>query len=501
MVNRDGWGGIRAEPVFADRGEARTAWLGTPPMRQAPVSHKFEAMAHRLALFADRRDAGRRLAEALQRLRDEDPIVLALPRGGVPVAFEVARALDAPLDILLVRKIGAPYQPEYGIGAVAEGGVRFIRTEDVEVIGVAEEEVEAIIQRETEELERRGRAYRGEREPLPVEGRTVLLIDDGIATGGTAVAAGRALKARGASRVILAVPVGPPGSEMRLRGEFEEVICLQEPHGFFGIGQFYVDFGQLSDQDVIDLLAAAHAPVADPSGVADPPPTERAVQLEAAPGIIVAGDLRLPDHAVGLVIFAHGSGSSRFSPRNRAVAEALNEDGLGTLLFDLLTEEEATDRAKVFDVDLLAERLTAATRWVQREREISRLPIGYFGASTGAAAALCAAADVGGGIGAVVSRGGRPDLAAHRLAEVAAPTLLIVGGADWQVLELNEGAARLLRCEHEVAIVPGATHLFEEPGTLERVSELAGSWFLRHLAGKNAGQESGVAPRASSPDR
>jgi putative phosphoribosyl transferase len=382
---------------------------------------------------------------------------------------------------VLVRKIGAPFQPEYGIGAVAEGGVRFIRAGDVELTGISEEEIEAISDRETEEIKRRARVYRGDRDPLSVEGRTVLLIDDGIATGGTAVAAGRALEARGASKVILAVPVAPPGSEVRLGDEFDEVICLEQPHGFFGIGQFYVDFDQLSDQDVIDLLAAAHAPVADAAAAADPPPTERAIQIEAGPSVVLAGDLRLPDRPVGLIIFAHGSGSSRFSPRNREVAAALNEGGLATLLVDLLTEEEAVDRAKVFDIDLLAERLAAATHRAGQESEVSALPVGYFGASTGAAAALCAAADIGGGIGAVVSRGGRPDLAARRLGEVKAPTLLIVGGADWQVLELNEQAAKLLRCEHEVAIVPGATHLFEEPGALERVSELARGWFQRHL--------------------
>lgn len=438
-------------------------------------------MADRLAIFGDRRDAGRKLATILERFRSEQPIVLGLPRGGVPVGYEVAKALDAPLDIILVRKIGAPFQPEYGIGAIAEGGVRFIRTEDLEVIGVAREEIEAIIARETEELERRARVYRGDREPLSVEGRTVLLVDDGIATGGTAVAAGRALRARGASKVILAVPVAPPGSDLRLRDEFDDVICLEQPHGFFGIGQFYVDFGQLSDEDVIDLLAAAHGPTADAVPAADPPTGERSVRIEPGPGLKLTGDLRIPDGAAGLVLFAHGSGSSRRSPRNREVAASLNESGLATLLFDLLTEEEAIDREKVFDIDLLAERLVAATNWARADPETSELPLGYFGASTGAAAALCAAAEAGGGISAVVSRGGRPDLAAHRLAEVVAPTLLIVGGADWQVLELNEQAAKLLRCEHDVAIVPGATHLFEEAGALERVADLASHWFLAYL--------------------
>jgi putative phosphoribosyl transferase len=439
-------------------------------------------MVARLALFADRREAGCSLAEVLERFRDQQPLVLALPRGGVPVGFEVARALAAPLDILLVRKLGAPFNPEYGIGAIAEGGIRFVRTEDVELIGIADEDLEALIARESAELQRRQRLYRGEREPLPVEGRTVILVDDGIATGGTAVAAGRALKARGAARVILAVPVAPPGTEERLADDFDEIVCLDQPHGFFGIGQFYIDFGQVGDDEVIELLEAAREPAEKAAAPADPSPAaERPVEIEAAPGLELAGDLRLPESAAGLVIFAHGSGSSRMSPRNRQVAESLNQAGFATLLFDLLTTEEELDRAKVFDIDLLGERLLVVTRWAQGDPDLGDLPIGYFGASTGAAAALSAAARLGSEIRAVVSRGGRPDLAAESLEKVASPTLLIVGGADWQVLELNEQAARLLRCEHEVAVVPGATHLFEEPGALERVAELAADWFSRHL--------------------
>jgi len=441
-------------------------------------------MANRLALFVDRKEAGRRLAAALDRFTGGEPLVVALPRGGVPVGFEIARALGAPLDVLLVRKLGAPFNPEYGIGAIAEGGVRLVRRAEVELIGVSDEELEEVVARESAELERRRRLYRGDEEPHPVEGRTVILVDDGIATGGTAVVAAHALKARGAAKVVLAVPVAPPGSEERLAGDFDEIVCLEQPHGFFGVGQFYVDFGQVGDDEVVRLLEEARAPdrapaLGDPPVAADPPPVERSVELEPVPGVRVTGDLRLPDAAAGLVIFAHGSGSSRLSPRNRRVAEALNEAGFATLLFDLLTGEEEMDRAKVFDIALLAERLLAVTRWAEGEEELRRLPISYFGASTGAGAALRAAARLGRGIRAVVSRGGRPDLAAESLEDVLSPTLLIVGGADWQVLELNERAARRLRCEHEVAIVPGATHLFEEPGAMERVADLAAEWFSR----------------------
>lgn len=197
-------------------------------------------------------------------------------------------------------------------------------------------------------------------------------------------------------------------------------------------------------------------------------------------GVQLPGLLTLPEASAGLVIFAHGSGSSRLSPRNQLVAESLNGAGVGTLLFDLLTEEESLDRRNVFDIELLAERLEIATSWVRKQPATASLAIGYFGASTGAAAALVAAADLGEQILAVVSRGGRPDLAIPVLDKVTAPVLLLVGGFDYGVIELNETAAEhLRRCE--TIIVPGATHLFEEPGTLEQVCRHAAEWFGKYL--------------------
>ena len=196
----------------------------------------------------------------------------------------------------------------------------------------------------------------------------------------------------------------------------------------------------------------------------------------------LAADLVAPAvEPIGAVVFAHGSGSSRLSPRNVRVARHLNENRLETLLFDLLTPGEELDRSNVFDIPLLVDRLEAATSWVRRRPEALGLPIGFFGASTGAAAALWAAAELGPEIRAVVSRGGRPDLAAPHLGRVQAPTLLIVGGADDAVLELNRAAATQLRCEWELAVVPDAGHLFAEPGALEEVAELAATWFTRHL--------------------
>jgi len=202
-----------------------------------------------------------------------------------------------------------------------------------------------------------------------------------------------------------------------------------------------------------------------------------------ADGVRVEGMLELPADARGLVLFAHGSGSSRHSPRNNFVARQLRGRRLGTLLMDLLTVAEDRDYETRFDIGLLTDRLVAATRWVRQQERTLHLPIGYFGASTGAAAALEAAAVLGDAIGAVVSRGGRPDLASDdALASVAAPTLLLVGGYDELVLELNRDAYARLTCAKELTIVPGATHLFEEPGTLDEVAERAGAWFAEHLA-------------------
>jgi dienelactone hydrolase len=194
------------------------------------------------------------------------------------------------------------------------------------------------------------------------------------------------------------------------------------------------------------------------------------------------GELIVPPSATGVVLFAHGSGSSRLSPRNTYVAKVLQEYGIGTLLFDLLTREEDEDYQTRFDITLLTRRLLAATAWLRASPQTKTLNVGYFGASTGAAAALQAAAEMGDKVAAVVSRGGRPDLAgADALSRVSAPTLLIVGGADYGVIELNQQAHSLMHCKKKISLIPGATHLFEEPGTLEQVASDAADWFAQHL--------------------
>jgi putative phosphoribosyl transferase len=211
------------------------------------------------------------------------------------------------------------------------------------------------------------------------------------------------------------------------------------------------------------------------------PARERVVAISAGHRT-VHGILRTPPDPKGMVAFAHGSGSGRFSPRNQFVANGLEDAGFGTLLIDLLEEDEAADRRKVFDIALLADRLRAAADWLGSDPETRGLPLGYFGASTGAGAALVAAASHPARIKAVVSRGGRPDLAHNALARVAAPTLLLVGSRDEDVLELNRQALAQLNCPKELVVIAGATHLFPEPGALDEVARLAQQWFAKHLA-------------------
>lgn len=441
-------------------------------------------------MFRNRRDAGRQLGARLRSFAAEHPVVIGLPRGGVPVAFEVARALAASLDVLVVRKIGSPGNPELGMGAIAEGGVRVLNDFALRSLQLSQEEIERGTQRAEHDLQERLLRYRGERPPLDVTGRTVILVDDGLATGGTARAALRALRARGPDRLVLAVPVGARETIGAIASECDEVVCLVAPEVMWAIGYWYEDFGQTSDAEVSALLleaaalsAADAAPAAPVGAGAVDPPRRSEMRIPVPGGEQISGDLAVPEHATGLVVFAHGSGSSRHSPRNREVATALNRAGLATLLIDLLTLAEERERSNVFDIVLLAERLAAATRWVREQPVTAALGLGYFGASTGAGAALWAAAELGTDIRAVVSRGGRPDLAAPLLAQVQSPTLLIVGGLDRVVIELNREALALLRCEAALEIVPGATHLFEEPGTLEQVARLAVAWFTRHLTG------------------
>ena len=365
------------------------------------------------------------------------------------MAAEVARALGASLDVIVVRKVGVPWQPELAMGAVGEEGVRVLNDDVLRQADVSADALEAAVRREAAEVERRAQLYRGNRPRVSLTGRTALIVDDGIATGATARAACQVARAHGAGHVVLAVPVAPHGWTRDFASVADECVDVEAPKSFFAVGAHYRDFTPTSDEEVVSLLTSQ-------------PPHEEQLAIPCN-GSMLAGTLTLPSLAQGLVVFAHGSGSSHRSVRNRFVARQLVDAGFATGLFDLLTELEENDRANVFDIEMLTERLLVITDWLQEQPVLNGLPLGYFGASTGAAAALAAAARRGDRVSAVVSRGGRPDLAMPVLGSVTAPTLLIVGGADELVLDLNRQAFAELRCPADLTVVPGATHLFAEP--------------------------------------
>lgn len=431
--------------------------------------------------FADRSEAGRILAEEVAALGLDDPIVLALPRGGVPVAEQVAKRLGCPVDVVVARKVGAPGHPEFGIGAIAEGGTVVADAASLRALGIAPQRFDDLAAAEREELDRRVLRYRSGR-PLPeLRDRDVVVVDDGLATGVTAEATLRDLRASAPRRLVLAVPVCAGDTAERLRDVADEVVCAYMPVELRAVGQWYDRFDQTTDEEVIAVLDRFGPRATPETGIV----VERAVEIPERDGAVVRGDLTVPGDAVGIVVFAHGSGSSRLSTRNRRVAAALQMHGLATLLMDLLTEQEEVADLRSghlrFDIELLAARVEGALAWVHQQPELRHLPIGCFGASTGAAAALVAAARRPDDVAAVVSRGGRPDLAGEHLADVRAPTLLVVGGDDLDVLELNRQAAATLRAEHHIHVVPGATHLFQEPGALEAVQDVAAEWFRTHL--------------------
>lgn len=398
------------------------------------------------------------------------------------MAIEVAQGLGIPagdLDVLVVRKVGAPWNPEFGVGAVGEGDVAVIDTALTRELGIDDASIASIRRRESAEVSRRVAVYRGGRAPTPVRGREVILVDDGIATGSTLKAAVAVLRERGARRIVLAAPVASAAATAMLRTVADDVVVLDLPADFRAVGLQYRDFGQVPDAEVVAALERFHS-----ASVGSPLLTDREVAIPMAGTTVLAGQLTVPEGAPGVVVFAHGSGSSRHSSRNIAVARMLHARGCATLLFDLLTETEATERQNVFDIELLAQRLLAATDWLcsgAADATVASLPVGFFGASTGGGAALVAAATSRNPVAAVVSRGGRPDLAGAHLPQVQAPTLLIVGSRDSAVVDMNLRAQERLTCENRLAVVPGATHLFGEPGALEQVGELAGDWFSAHF--------------------
>src|SRR6478752_6927945 len=435
-----------------------------------------------MTIFRDRVDAGRQLAQQLSALKNDDVVVLGLPRGGLPVAYEVAEALDAPLDVIVVRKLGVPFQPELAMGAIGEDGTRVLDTDVLTRARITDDELLAVERAERAQLAERVARYRKGRARAGIAGRTVVIVDDGMATGSTARAACEVARNLGATRVVLAVPVAS-ADVVREFPAADQVVCVSCEENLRAVGLHYRDFRPTTDDEVMSLMQAAGRRSTNTQGSVLPD-CDREVEIPSG-GVRLQGHLHVPEPASGVVLFAHGSGSSRHSPRNRAVADFLFRAGLGTLLLDLLTPAEELDRRMVFDIELLADRLIGATEWLATQPETASCRVGYFGASTGAGAALWAAASAGSEIAAVVSRGGRPDLAEPCLPKVQAPTLLLGGAKTASTLRLNRRAQTRLRCPCSLIVVQGAGHLFEEPGTLVEVANLARDWFIRYLLPAN----------------
>lgn len=429
--------------------------------------------------FVDRYDAGRHLAAALQNYAGTNAIVVGLARGGVEVGAAVAAELRLPLRALVVRKVGAPSNPELALGAVSETGIQWIDDRLKKPTGASDRYLAQTVAAERAEAQRQHLKYAVGSSRESLRGCVAILVDDGIATGATALVAIRSVRDLGATRIVLATPVASMQAMNVLAKYADEVIVLVTPEPFQAVGLHYRHFAQLDDEAVIRRLQEFSTDTSD-TNPAGERIDRREIQIPAAP-VMLPALLSVPAHPVGIVIFAHGSGSGRLSPRNGAVARVLDESGLATLLVDLLTEGEARDRRKVFDITLLAGRLLACVAYAGQNQMTAHLPRGLFGASTGAGAALVAAADQSALIRAVVSRGGRPDLAADALEAVQAPTLLLVGSADTGVIALNRHAYDRLHGEKRLELVPGATHLFEEPGTLDQVAQSARDWFLRYV--------------------
>jgi len=335
---------------------------------------------------------------------------------------------------------------------------------------ITPDQMHEVERQERAEIDRRVAMYRRGVKRKSFKGKTVIVVDDGLATGATARAACMIVRKQGAKKVVLAMPVAPADWSNNFVGVADELVAVSTPSSMGSVGEYYDDFSAVSDKEVISLLASENGST-----------SQTEVHIPFNGGQTLPGVLTIPESPKGLVIFVHGSGSSRHSPRNIKVAKTLQEHGFATLLFDLLTVSEEQDRDNVFNIDLLADRTRWVVEWASREVSVQGLPIGLFGASTGAAAALVAASRVPSLVHAVVSRGGRPDLATAHLANVKCPVLMIVGKRDVDVLQWNREAGALMQCPNTLTVIPGASHLFEEAGTLGQAAEEASQFFLEQL--------------------
>lgn len=423
-------------------------------------------------LFLNRKTAGIQLAQKLNHYKRSGAIVLALPRGGVPVASQVADWLELPMDVLVTRKITSPSFPELALGAVCEQGEPYWNHDLLTEMGLSPQDLRGELEQQQERIKYQVYKFRQGHVLRSLKGKTVIVIDDGIATGATMRAAIEFLKGQDLASLVVATPVAAEESVNRLASLVDEVVVVHKMQKFSSVGQWYKNFTQVEDQNVVDILSARSAEEVRHTG-------ER-VKIMLEPFHLRGEFFDIQDPR-GLVVFVHGSGSDYSSPRNRYLSTQLQEAGYSTLLFDLLTHEEAGDRRNTFDIVLLTQRLSQVIQWISAHKKYRALPLVLFAASTGAAAALSVVPQFENKSQlSVICRGGRPDLATVDLRSIEVPVLLIVGGYDADVLKINQRAADDLP-HSELLIVPQATHLFEEAGALEQVGALSVNWLTKTL--------------------
>ncbi|MDA2815072.1 phosphoribosyltransferase family protein [Nocardiopsis sp. RSe5-2] len=419
--------------------------------------------------FTDRSAAGRGLAERVRPLVRTDPVVLALPPGGVPVGAELARALDLPLDVLVVRRLNLQGDARAPVGAVTEGGGVFFDDSELARRHVSRDVLSRAVRSERQELDRLLKAYRGGRPGAPLAGRDVVIVDEGVTTGATARAAVRAARRHHPARVCLAVPVASQAAVAALRGEADEIVVLTAPDNFQAVGEWYRDYERPTEADIAALLEDR----------ADGRPTGRPVRVTAG-GVGLDGDFTVPETVRGAAVMALGHG--RAHAQQRAAADALHDAGYALLALDLFTPEEWESAQGAPDVgpDELGERLARAVEWL-RSASGARGGVGIFGAGAAAPAAPVAAARMPGEVGALAVLGGRIDLAGDELPQVRVPALVMVPGGESFVWELSEWAAGRMSGPVELRAAPGAEQLLGGTAEGRLAGEAAAEWFDRHL--------------------
>ena len=429
-------------------------------------------------VLKNRQEAGRVLAQKIKSVLSSvsDAMVVALPPGGVPIAFEISEEFSIPLCVLAASKIRAPSRPDLIIGAITEEGHHHIDDFSSRLIGTSRDKLEQTLAREKLAIESKVRRYRPG-EVLPdLKNKTIILVDDGPTSNMTARVVASYLRFKEVRQIVLAVPVCAKQSVAELTADFDHVISLYHPGPFFSMRDYFLDFRDISDEEVQYLLSKSRKKKFANTEKA----FSRKVLIPVEGSIELQATLSIPTYAKGIVLFAHPNSSKRFEYRNNMIAEELNRIGIATLLFDSLTDDESLERANVFDIPFLASRLAFATKWVRLHRMTRELSIGFLSEGSGAAAALWASTYLGADVSSIVSRGGRPDLAQVRLTRVNTPTLLIVGDQDTEIIEINKNCLRTLS-SGKLILIPGASHLFDEPNTIEEVSREASLWFLKNF--------------------